>query len=98
MKWPHWLPKSSLINVKLTPEQRNYILPVFNLVGGHSLDGVSLCENCLIGNRIALLEIAKRFRYSDLSMDNFAFLRIAKSVDVQPCKPNDQAQLRREVE
>lgn len=73
--WPHWLPKSSRISVRLTKEQKDYILPAFNTCRndtdyGKPIDGVSLVDNCVSGNRIELKAFLKRFEFSDLDLSN----------------------------
>jgi hypothetical protein len=69
--WPHWLPKGNRRLVELTSEQLNYILPVFNSPPrSSSLDGVTLCDGRVSGNRIAFASFLRRFAYSDIDISN----------------------------
>ncbi len=73
-EWPHWFPKSSRIAIKLTKEQRDYILPVFNTCRGDAsrfrLDGVSLCGGTISGIRVSISGFLRRFDYSDIDVSN----------------------------
>lgn len=73
--WPHWLPKSSLIGVKLTESQLNFIRPVFTSLReggkyGSPVDGVTLCNGILSGLKVSFKQFIKRFDFSDIDVSN----------------------------
>ena len=72
---PHWLPRSSLRNVKLTNKQLLYIRPVFNRCRGNDgigtpLDGVTLSGDVISGHRLAIKQLLRRFEFSDIDVTN----------------------------
>lgn len=74
-KWPHWLPKGTRIQIKLTKEQHDYILPVYTTCRergkeGTEIDGVLLCDGYVSGIRCAFKEWLRRFEFSDIDVKN----------------------------
>lgn len=72
---PHWLPAGTRIQVKLTKEQLDFILPVYTFqrdcgFSGYELDGVLLCNGYASGIRGAFKLWLKRFEYSDIELSN----------------------------
>ncbi len=73
--WPYWLPKSSRLQVKLTKEQHDFILPVYSFqrdcgFSGHEVDGVLLCDGYASGLKCSFELWLKRFEYSDIDISN----------------------------
>ena len=72
-KWPHWLPRGSSIRVEITDSQENYIKAVFNTCRkkpGSRVDGVSLMDGHLHGNRTSFLVFLRRFEFSGIDVSN----------------------------